>query len=59
MTKANQFYWDGVDHEDLHCVCGTPHPEVTSELVRTCTQCGAIADLINDEHWVVRQATTK
>jgi hypothetical protein len=62
VSAPTTFYWDGEDHEDLYCVCGTPFPEQIFEeafparaIVR-CTQCGATADL--DEgtgDWVVRR----
>ena len=56
------FYWHGLDNEDLHCVCGTPHPvqifddALPANMTRQCTQCGAIADLDEGSgEWVVRQ----
>lgn len=48
---GTQFYWGGVDHEDLYCVCGTPYPEQFLDESRPevhivrCTQCGTIATL--------------
>lgn len=55
------FYWGGVDHEDLYCVCGTPHPEQIFEdefpakLIRRCCQCGAVADLDEGSgEWIIR-----
>lgn len=59
--EPEAFYWDGVDHEDLHCVCGTPHPvqifddAFPSRMIRRCGQCGATADL-NERTgaWLVR-----
>lgn len=55
------FYWDGVDHEDLFCVCGTPHPvqifddAFPDKWIRQCSQCGAVAEF-NDgsDEWEVR-----
>jgi hypothetical protein len=50
-TKALQFYWDGVDHEDLYCVCGEPHPQqifveaLPAKMMRKCRRCGAVAEL--------------
>jgi len=46
-----RFYWDGIDHETLHCACGTPSPEQLFDesrpgvAMRRCTQCGAVATL--------------
>ena len=68
-TMRAAFYWDGVDHEDLHCVCGTPHPTVEADssnpddqdppIVAKCGQCGAVADLgtdaMGDWIWRVRE----
>jgi hypothetical protein len=59
--EPEAFYWDGVAHETLHCVCGTPHPEqifedeFPSRVIRRCGQCGAVADL-NERTgaWLVR-----
>jgi len=61
VELKKSFYWDGVDHEDLYCVCGTPHPEQIFEdefpakFIRRCSQCGAVADLDEGSgEWVVR-----
>lgn len=61
MTTAQSFYWDGVDHETLHCVCGTPHPvqifddAFPARMIRRCGQCGATADLNESTgDWIVR-----
>ncbi len=69
MNTAAQFYWDGIDHEDLHCVCGTPyptfsddpaHPDNDDHGIATCDKCGAVADLTFDHDdlpiWIVRKA---
>ncbi len=55
-------YWDGVDHEDLFCVCGAPDPDLVWEsywinprTVRVCGTCHAVADYDeNALEWVVR-----
>jgi hypothetical protein len=55
MSAPTVFYWDGVDHEDLYCVCGTPHPTVVSAESRRCETCGAIADWSEERlEWVIR-----
>lgn len=64
-TEA-QFYWDGIDHEVLHCVCGTPEPVVEVDpsnpddqdppIIATCGKCAAVADLGTNDlgEWVYR-----
>jgi hypothetical protein len=48
---GEHFYWGGEDHEDLYCMCGTPHPvQIFNEAlpgvaIRKCSQCGAVAIL--------------
>jgi hypothetical protein len=70
-TERAVFYWDGIDHEDLHCVCGTPHPTVDVDpsnpddqdppIIATCGQCGAVADLGTDDEgcWIYRVREAK
>jgi hypothetical protein len=59
-------YWDGVDHEDLYCVCGTPDPELfwanywTGVSARRCDTCGAVADYDTQTmEWVIRAEVSK
>ena len=70
-TERAVFYWDGIDHEDLHCVCGTPHPTVEVDssnpddqdppIIARCEQCGTVADLGTDANheWIYRVRETK
>lgn len=65
-AEKKMFYWDGVDHEDLYCVCGTPHPEqifrddFPSRHLRKCTQCGTTAELDEETlEWFVRDEVVR
>ena len=62
LDLQRTFYWDGVDHEILHCRCGTADPKRTADegdptrTISTCLSCGTIAELDEETcEWVVRE----